>query len=124
MAAQAGGMSRLTWPLAAVVTACAFIGLHDAGLLGTVPLPVLLAMLAVTGLASELVSRRWYAAPGGFAIVIGTQMLAITVIIYAIGWGPTLAIGYLFPLGEVLRDRGSSSWRVAYGASVGPHPMA
>jgi len=100
------------------LTALAFVGLHAAGLLGTMPLPVLLGVLVGSGITSELAARRWYDKPGRFAIVVGVQMLAVTVVIYAIGWGPTLAIGYLFPLGEALRERGSSVWPVAYGASL------
>ncbi len=118
MAGRSGGISKLTWPLAVGLTGLAFVGLHAAGLLGTLPLPVLLGVLVGSGITSELAARRWYETPGRFAIVVGVQMLAVTVVIYAIGWGPTLAIGYLFPLGEALRERGSSVWPVAYGASL------
>src|ERR1700688_488857 len=118
MAVQSGGTPRLTLSLAVGLTALAFVGLHAGGLLGTLSVPVLVGILVGCGLASELVARRWYDIPGRFGIVLGVQMLAVTVVIYAIGWGPTLAIGYLFPLGEALRERGSSVWPIAYVASL------
>jgi diguanylate cyclase (GGDEF)-like protein len=119
MADQARVTSRrLTLSFAIILTALAFVGLHVAGLIGTLPLPVLLGALFGSGLASELAGRRWYDVPGRFGLVLVIQMLAVTVVIYVIGWGPTLAIGYLFPLGEALRSRGASSWRIAYGASL------
>jgi signal transduction histidine kinase len=45
-------------------------------------------------------------------------MVATTVVIYAIGWGPTLAVGYLVPAAEDLELSGSAAWRPAMAWSL------
>lgn len=53
-------------------------------------------------------------------LAIGAQCLATAVIIYAIGWGPTLAVGYLFIAARALNLAGSRSWPFTFlWASVG-----
>ena len=42
-------------------------------------------------------------------------MLGITAIIYVIGWGPTLTIGYVFAVSRALDTAGSRVWPIALG---------
>lgn len=85
-----------------VLTISAFVALRAAGLLGTVALPALIPLLVAGGVVSELMFQRARARDGfGPGIVVPLAMVGV--VIYAIGWGPALAIGFLFPVGEALR---------------------
>lgn len=93
----------------------AFVGLHRLGVLGDLPLGLLLGLLVAAGLGGELAARYWARdpTPARLWVLVGVHMLAVTVIIYAIGWGVTLAIGYLFMLARDLNDIDSRVWRPA-----------
>jgi signal transduction histidine kinase len=99
--------------VAVILTGAAFAGLWAADLLGSVPLWALLLLLAGASVISQVASARW----GGDCTRrqlhqrIAVHMTMTTVIIYAIGWGPTLAVGYLVPVTGDLETSGSSAWR-------------
>jgi len=111
-------MPRATWPIAVALTALAFCVLHWVGLLGWLPLPQLLGILAASVLLNQLVIWRFGGIASLYWMVVALQVVCVTVVMYATGWGPALAIGYLFPLGELLRTRGSRGWPVAFVASL------
>ena len=143
MAASSGGLaerlSRVlrdaarvsTQPVVVVLTAAAFGGLYLAGLVGDLPLWALLTVLVAATVASGLATRRWGASctPRQLQARIAVRMAATTVVIYAIGWGPTLAVGYLVPAAEDLELSGSAAWRPAMvwslvGMAVGQAAIA
>jgi diguanylate cyclase (GGDEF)-like protein/PAS domain S-box-containing protein len=99
--------------LAVGASAVAFGILHATGVLGTVPLPVLLAVLVGGGAIGELNYQR-ARARGGFGIFIVVPLLLVATVVYAIGFGPALALGYFFPLGEAYKLERPPSW----GASL------
>jgi diguanylate cyclase (GGDEF)-like protein/PAS domain S-box-containing protein len=112
----AGAGGRYSWMvLASALTAAAFIVLHGLGVLGTLPLWVLLTLLVSSAVASQAALRLWGTDPTDRQLwaLLGVQVMAITLIIYAIGWGPTLAIGYAFVLAGDLEEIGSRVWRPA-----------
>ncbi len=49
---------------------------------------------------------------------IGTVLAAITIVIYSVGWGPTLALGLLFGVADCMRNLGSRVARPAMIFSV------
>jgi diguanylate cyclase (GGDEF)-like protein/PAS domain S-box-containing protein len=93
------GVPRL---VVVTLTGAAFIALRSAGWLGTAPLLVIMAILLAGGVVSE-VSFRVARARGGFGWLIVLPLAAVTAVIYSIGWGPALTIGYLYPIGEAFR---------------------
>ncbi len=117
-ASVVGGRSRravgVAWGSAAL-TALAFAGLHRLGVIGDLPLGLLLGLLVGAGVSGELAARYWSRNPtsGRLWVLVGVHMLAVTTIIYAIGWGVALAIGYLFMLARDLDDIDSRVWRPA-----------
>jgi diguanylate cyclase (GGDEF)-like protein/PAS domain S-box-containing protein len=84
------------------------------------PLPWLLMLLAGAGLASESTLRVWQRRAGDRTLwfVVGVQILAVTAIIYAIGWGVTLGIGYLFIAARGIEEIGARVWRPAIAWTV------
>jgi len=98
-----------------VLTALAFWGLSRFGVVGDLPLWVLMSLMVVVGVASELTrgSVTPDASPLALHTAMAVQMLGVSAIIYAIGWGPTLSIGYVFVLGQALDAGGSRVWRTA-----------
>ena len=48
----------------------------------------------------------------------GTVLAAITIVIYSVGWGPTLALGLLFGVADCMRNLGSRVARPAMVFSV------
>ncbi len=49
---------------------------------------------------------------------VGTVLAAITIVIYSVGWGPTLALGLLFGVADCMRNLGSRVARPAMVFSV------
>src|SRR5215467_13504306 len=97
-----------------VVTGIAFVALERADLLGNLPIVVLIALLAGGGLMTDLLNRfvRRDQSTTVLNAVIAAQILLVTAIIYAIGWGPTLTIGYVIILAGLLEDAGARVWRI------------
>lgn len=93
------GVPRL---VVVVLTGGAFIGLWTAGWLGTLPLAAIIGILFVGGALSEA-SFQVARARGGFGTLIVVPLVAVSVVIYSIAWGPALAIGFLYPLGEAFK---------------------
>ena len=106
---------RITTTVAipSILTATAFVALSHFELVGNLPVWVLLGLLAVAAVIGETFVRG--VRPGTtdvrLHISIAMQTLAVTVIIYAIGWGPTLSIGYVFVFARLLDVGGSRVWR-------------
>jgi diguanylate cyclase (GGDEF)-like protein/PAS domain S-box-containing protein len=105
----------LTELLPSVCTAGAYVVLGHFGLAGHLPIWAILLLLvacnAAAGLGTLLIkpgAKLWAASIG-----IGAQMAAITALIYGVGWGATLAVGYLFVAARAIADGGARTWRVS-----------
>ena len=63
---------------------------------------------------------RWGATRRGcnFTRCSRSRSAGVTAIIYAIGWGPTLAIGYAFVIAGDLEEIGSRVWKPALGWTI------
>jgi diguanylate cyclase (GGDEF)-like protein/PAS domain S-box-containing protein len=104
------------------LTAIAFYGLHRWGAIAKVPLWELYLILAAAGLASFVAERRWPArcTRAQLHARVAIDIAATTAVIYAVGWGPTLAIGYVFVVANEFREHGSRVWQPALvGTAIG-----
>jgi diguanylate cyclase (GGDEF)-like protein len=100
-----------------VLTALAFGVASHFGLVGNLPLWALLALLIVGGALGEGTAKFVRPDAGAFALhgALAAQILSVSAIIYAIGWGPTLTIGYVFVVSRALDAGGSRVWRATLG---------
>ena len=96
-----------------VLTAGAFVLLRRAHLLARTPVWVYLVLLAVGMTLAAITSRRWGADCTDRQLHARTavSVALTTAVIYATGWGPTLAIGYMFLVTDGLRQNGSRAAR-------------
>jgi diguanylate cyclase (GGDEF)-like protein/PAS domain S-box-containing protein len=102
------------------LTAAAFVGLYRVDLVGDLPLAVLLSLLVAAAVSGEITGRRLHPQMSArfLQCAMAVQVLGVTAIIYAIGWGPTLAIGYVFVLERAIEEVGSRAWRPTLAWSV------
>jgi diguanylate cyclase (GGDEF)-like protein/PAS domain S-box-containing protein len=102
------------------LTAVGFIVLSRLHLLGNLPLAVPITVLVVSAVVSELAGRRWGAHPTSAQLhtLVALHVLNVALIIYMIGWGATLAVGYLFIVARDLEDFGARATRPAVLATV------
>ncbi|MBV8296053.1 MAG: diguanylate cyclase, partial [Acidimicrobiia bacterium] len=113
------------------LTAAAFYLLHRWGGIASIPLWQLYLILGLAGLASFLAERRWpeHCTRLQLHARVAIDIAATTAVIYAIGWGPTLAIGYVFVVANEFREHGSRVWQpalvwTAIGISLGEAAIA
>ncbi len=102
-------------------TAVAFVVMSHFHLIGHEPVWVILALLLVGGLVGESTGRLLEANQSAWVLhlAVGAQCLTVGAIIYAIGWGPTLAIGFLFVAARALDLAGSRVlWAVLFWTAV------
>lgn len=103
------------------LTAVAFILLDRIGLLGAVSIWVLLGLLAFATLLRTFTDWHWppEVSTRGLYIRIALGTFGSTLVIYATGWGPMLALGYMFTATMNIRHSGSRAanpamiWSVA-----------
>ena len=103
-----------------LLTAIAFGVASHFGLVGDLPFWALLALLAV-GAAISYITEPWLhpdAKPIAVHAAIGLQVLSVSAIIYVIGWGPTLTVGYVYVISRALDAGGSRVWRAVLGWTV------
>ena len=97
-------------PLAAV----AILALRQIHLVARSPIWLIPILLVVGQLASTATGFWWDRSPSPLRLHarIGSQIVLVTAVIYATGWGPALAIGLVLVGQESLAVTGSSSRRV------------
>lgn len=88
-----------------------------AGVIAATPMWVLAVLLAGTAFANRAAHVLIPAPARGVRlwVRIGVEMAGITAVMYALGWGPTLGVGYLFGTVDNLDDDG---WDVSIPAIV------
>jgi diguanylate cyclase (GGDEF)-like protein/PAS domain S-box-containing protein len=109
---------RHAWLLGVTaLTALAFCVLHASGLAGDLPLPLLLTLLVGVAAFEQLFDRLWGTAPNRWQlqVLLAVQIFGVTAVMYAIGYGPMLAIGYVFVIANALETYGPRTWRPALG---------
>jgi diguanylate cyclase (GGDEF)-like protein/PAS domain S-box-containing protein len=87
----------------------AFLVLRALGLIAPVPWWALVAVVVAASLLSDLATWLWPEARSGRDLWLhtGVVTVVVTTVMYTTGWGPTLAVGYAFVLGEGVRRAGS-----------------
>ncbi len=112
LASRLGRVAAVALPSAG--TALAFVVMSRYHLIGDEPVWVILVLLAVSAVIGESMSRLLEADPNGWKLHagVGLQCLGVGAVIYAIGWGPTLAIGVLFIAARALDIVGSRVWPI------------
>jgi diguanylate cyclase (GGDEF)-like protein len=100
-----------------VLTAVAFGVASHFGLVGDLPLWVLLALLVGAGALGQISGKFLRPDASAFAMhsALAAQVLPVSAIIYAIGWGPTLTVGYVFVISRALDAGGSRVWKATLG---------
>ncbi len=105
--------ARLLGPnqAAVIVVAPALVLGRQAGLVANVPIWILIGLLVGAQLATALAYAVWPGAEVGWRLFLraGVQLLTISVVIYAIGWGPTLAVGLMFGVADNMQASGSKA---------------
>jgi len=103
-----------------VLTATAFGIASHFGLVGNLPAWMLFLLLALGGAQSQITSGwlRPDASTRSMHAALAAQVMAVTAIIYVIGWGPTLTIGYVFVISRALDEGGSRVWRATLGWTI------
>ncbi|HSO96513.1 MAG TPA: EAL domain-containing protein [Acidimicrobiia bacterium] len=103
--------SRLLGPsqLAMLVVAPSLWVGRSLGLVAPISIWWLLAILAVAQAVTALAYALWADARAGWRLFVrvGAQLSVIGAMMYAIGWGPTLAIGLVFGAVDNVRVSGS-----------------
>src|SRR5437868_2667432 len=94
-----------------VGTGVAFVLLDWWGVLGNVPLWALLAILLVSGFLSTVIDRVFggRTSTAGLHARMAASAANTGVVIYATGWGPMLAIGYVVIVAGELNAAGSAA---------------
>jgi diguanylate cyclase (GGDEF)-like protein len=86
--------------------------LNREGLIATRPYWQLVLLLLVSGVANLLAMTMTRNASREVRIQVRAAVAAITTtsIIYAVGWGPILVIGYALGIADVIHSEGSDAW--------------
>jgi len=100
---------------AAVITAFAFWCLGRWDLVARLSLLELILLFGGGNVATKLVALwcRTRASYIRLVVRIAAETALITIVMYATGWGPVLAIGYMFLVHDVVGDVGARAWRIA-----------
>jgi diguanylate cyclase (GGDEF)-like protein/PAS domain S-box-containing protein len=102
------------------LTAAGFLVFRHFGLVGTLPLAVLIALLAASGLVTGMADRLLGGAASGWTMHVrrAVNSAAVTTVIYATGWGPALSVGYLVGVGQETTKGESEPWGPAIAWSL------
>jgi diguanylate cyclase (GGDEF)-like protein/PAS domain S-box-containing protein len=92
-----------------------FVVARQLGAIADVPIWVLIGVVAVVWVASTAVE---IILPHHTTLRIAVEIASITLVIYTIGWGALLAIGFVFNVANHLDDEGSRAGRAGLVFSV------
>ena len=110
-------------PIAAVyasvpIAVVGFWWLYHEHHVGSTPLWVVIVILAITSVVN-LGSFAWLRTKPGpglqMQVRLAVSAFSTTAVVYAIGWGSILVIGYAVGVAEIVRSNGSATWRGALG---------
>jgi diguanylate cyclase (GGDEF)-like protein/PAS domain S-box-containing protein len=102
--------------LDALLTVPLVVVLHLVGLAGQAPLWVLIGLLVVGGASAQPAAQGWLnrtEAGRRLAVMWGLQYTVTGLMIYLIGWGPLLAVGFVVVAALHVRTVGAAAWRPA-----------
>ena len=106
---------------AAAITAFAIWCLGRWDLVARLSLIQLVLLFGIGNLVTTLVAS-WYRAGAASSIRllahIAAQTGLITMVMYATGWGPVLAVGYMFLVHAIVGEAGARAWRIALACAL------
>jgi diguanylate cyclase (GGDEF)-like protein/PAS domain S-box-containing protein len=115
-------LGRLVDPtvLAVPVVVAMFWLLRSRHLIANVPLWALALLVGGSSVLAAVANELWPEDPAGWRLYmrIGVELTGITVIIYAVGWGPTLVVGLVFGVADCMRSIGGATTRPAIVLSI------
>jgi len=90
-----------------------FCLIRSWGLIADIPYWVIVALMLFAFVANTMNAALWTKATTGWrlSVRVSIEMAVIAVVIYGIGWGPILAIGFVFGAVDVMRSEGSAAAR-------------
>jgi diguanylate cyclase (GGDEF)-like protein/PAS domain S-box-containing protein len=94
--------------------------LRSHGLIVDVPVWVLVLLLVGASVLAAVATEVWPGTPSGWRLYmrVGLELAGISVIIYAVGWGPTLVVGLVFGVADCMRSVGAAATRPAIVLSI------
>jgi diguanylate cyclase (GGDEF)-like protein/PAS domain S-box-containing protein len=118
--------ARLLDPINAVVPPliAVFCLARPSGLIANIPYWAIVALVSSTLLVNCIGGALWADATTGRRLVarVGVEMGTIALVVYGIGWGPILVIGFVYGAADTMRTAGSAAakpamaWTVAFVA--------
>jgi diguanylate cyclase (GGDEF)-like protein/PAS domain S-box-containing protein len=107
--------SRLADPanLAVPPVIAIFCLIRSWGLIANVPYWVIVALVLFAFVVNSINAAMWAQATEGWrlSLRVGMEMAVIAIVIYGIGWGPILAVGFVFGAADAMRSAGSAAAR-------------
>ena len=90
-----------------------FCLIRSWGLIADIPYWVIVALVLFAFVVNSMNAALWADATEGWrlSLRVGTEMAVIAVVIYGIGWGPILAVGFVFGAADAMRSAGSAAAR-------------
>ncbi len=89
------------------VALAALLGLRAMGILAPVPVGVLVGTTVICLAATLLVTDWTRARRLPLWVRVGVQVVGVTFVIYETGWGPVLAVGFVFCAAQAVASEGS-----------------
>jgi diguanylate cyclase (GGDEF)-like protein/PAS domain S-box-containing protein len=115
-------LSRLADPTVVAVPIAVLLLwlLRSHHLIANVPLWGLVLLLGGASVLAAVSNEVWPENLTGWRLYmrVGIELSAITVIIYAVGWGPTLVVGLVFGVADCMRSVGAATTRPAIVLSI------
>jgi diguanylate cyclase (GGDEF)-like protein/PAS domain S-box-containing protein len=109
--------ARLFDPINVVIPplVAAFCLARPSGLIADIPYWAIVALFISTLLVNCVGGALWADATSGRRLVarVGVEMGTIALVVYGIGWGPILVIGFVYGAADVMRTAGSAAAKSA-----------
>jgi diguanylate cyclase (GGDEF)-like protein/PAS domain S-box-containing protein len=114
--------SRLLDPINAVIPPliAVFCLARPSGLIANIPYWAIIALVGSTLLVNCVGGALWADATTGWRLAarVGVEMGTIAVVVYGIGWGPILVIGFVYGAADTMRTAGSAAAKPAMAWTV------
>ncbi len=88
---------------------------RPSGLVANIPYWEIVALVTSTLLVNSIGGALWADATTGWRLVarVGVEMGTIALVVYGIGWGPILVIGFVYGAADTMRTAGSAAAKPA-----------
>ena len=89
--------------------------LRSHHLIADLPIWVLVVLVAGASILTAVANEAWPENLTGWRLYmrVGAELTGITIVIYAVGWGPTLVVGLVFGVADCMRSVGAATTKPA-----------